>query len=579
MRDENKRQSDRLSKRSWFRIILKTAFIIVILVILLFSAGTFYIYYRGNDLLKEYLIKTVYSSSKGIYHLELTKLNINLVTGRTSVSGLHLIPDTSAYNKKSKSDTLSPFLIDVRISEFQVRGFDIMDIIRKRRIDISKILIDSPDLTIILKKTINRTEKPASDRKMLSIPLPNGLESLLIRQIILENGRLTIDDQTKETAEKFIVPLITISLKNFLVDRTQRGLPRILNSDDILISVKGISLKSNKGMYTVTPGEINLSTGKSALSITNLKITPTYSRFEFSRKLGYQTDRFDISIAKIVIQGLDLRQFLINRKFIAGNILVDGLILNDYRDKHLPPQADFKPPLPGQTLLNLKTYVKIDNVTFTKGKIIYSEQDGDEPGTLYFDKVEGAVSGITNDSVLVRRNTLVKVKASMYLMGKGLLNVALEMPLGAKNDAFTFSATLSKMDLREINPMLTKLFPVEIISGLVINNSKISFKADNYKASGKMDFYYKDLKIKMKARENTTRSKIRSGTENWAAKMIVRNANPKNGKFNQGIIYFERDQHKSIFNFLWKSILSGVKSTIGLNIKEQKELKKSSTKK
>jgi hypothetical protein len=255
------------------------------------------------------------------------------------------------------------------------------------------------------------------------------------------------------------------------------------------------------------------------------------------------------------------------------------LILDDYRDKHLPPQADFKPPLPGQTLLNLKTYVKIDNVTFTKGKIIYSEQDGDEPGTLYFDKVEGAVSGITNDSVLVRRNTLVKVKASMYLMGKGLLHVDLEMPLGAKNDAFTFSATLSKMDLREINPMLTKLFPVEIISGLVINNSKISFKADNYKASGKMDFYYKDLKIKMKARENTTWSKIRSGTENWAAKMIVRNANPKNGKFNQGIIYFERDQNKSIFNFLWKSILSGVKSTIGLNIKEQKELKKASTKK
>jgi hypothetical protein len=40
------------------------------------------------------------------------------------------------------------------------------------------------------------------------------------------------------------------------------------------------------------------------------------------------------------------------------------------------------------------------------------------------------------------------------------------------------------------------------------------------------------------------------------------------------MIYFERDTHKSIFNFLWKSIFSGIKSTIGVNKDEQKEMKK-----
>jgi len=38
------------------------------------------------------------------------------------------------------------------------------------------------------------------------------------------------------------------------------------------------------------------------------------------------------------------------------------------------------------------------------------------------------------------------------------------------------------------------------------------------------------------------------------------------------VIYFERDQSKGFFNFLWKSVLSGLKSTMGFNSKEQKEM-------
>jgi len=77
-----------------------------------------------------------------------------------------------------------------------------------------------------------------------------------------------------------------------------------------------------------------------------------------------------------------------------------------------------------------------------------------------------------------------------------------------------------------------------------------------------------------------TWTKIKSGVLGWAGNVYVRNDNPhKNGEFTEGMIYFERDTHKSIFNFLWKSIFSGIKSTIGVNKGEQKQNEKRRSKK
>ncbi len=568
-----------LRKKRWFRIILKIFLSLILFVILAFGGASIYIYYKGNNLLKDYLIKTVASSSKGIYHLELQRLSINLLNGRINLLGLHLVPDTALYAKRSKTDTLAPMLIDARISKFQVRGFSIRDILINRKVDIGKILINAPELTIILKRASTKAEKQASNPRMLAIPLPKGLQSLCVHEIRLEKGKLTIDDQSKQPAEKFMVPVIDIAFDNLLVDSTHKGIQRILNTDDIRIGLKGIVLKTKNGMYTIAPGEINLSTGKSLLSVSNLKITPNYSRKDFSRTLGYQMDRMEISIGKVSLQNLDLRQLLVNRKFIAGTVLVDGLVVDDYRDKRVPMRPDFKPLLPQQGLLKSKGYIKIDTVKLTNGKVTYSEQVGEDPGSLFFDKMNGTIYGITNDSVLVQQGAVMKVSASMYLMGKGLLNAGIDIPLGAKKDAFTFSAMLTNLDLTEINPMLTKLFPAEVTSGKAEKMIMTAVKADDDKAMGKMDFYYKDLQIKMNATEQSTWNRIKSGTISWAANVYVKNENPKNGKFTQGIVYFERDKHKSIFNFLWKSTFSGIKSTIGINKKEQKELKKAGTKK
>jgi hypothetical protein len=238
-------------------------------------------------------------------------------------------------------------------------------------------------------------------------------------------------------------------------------------------------------------------------------------------------------------------------------------------------RPDFFPKLPQQALLGAKMYLKIDLVKLTNGKVRYAEQVGNEPGYIFFDKMTGTIMNITNDSNLVKSRTPLKVDATMYLMGKGMLTASLNIPLGEKNDAFTFSGTLSGMEAKEINTMVSKMVPAEITSGTIRKMTFPKVHADNDKSEGRMAFYYDNLQVKMTKKDDKTWTNIKTGVLSWAGNVAVRNDNPtQKGEFTEGMIYFERDKHKSIFNFLWKSVFSGIKSTMGLNKGEQKEMKK-----
>jgi hypothetical protein len=61
--------------------------------------------------------------------------------------------------------------------------------------------------------------------------------------------------------------------------------------------------------------------------------------------------------------------------------------------------------------------------------------------------------------------------------------------------------------------------------------------------------------------------------------IILPSGNPGNdGKLRKGIIYFKRDKNKGFFNYVWKSTWSGLKSSVGINTKQQREIKRTQRK-
>jgi hypothetical protein len=327
-------------------------------------------------------------------------------------------------------------------------------------------------------------------------------------------------------------------------------------------------------MNKISFGETGLSTGSGEVYVRKFHLEPLYSQVDYARKLGFQTDRMDIRVGELRFRRMNLRTLLFEGKLMAGLLEIDSLYVDDYRDKRVAPKPGFRPPMPQDGIRKLKTYLKIDTVRLNSGKAVYAEQVGEKPGTIFFDKMKATFTGLTNDSIRLSAGLVSELKGTVYLMGTGKLGATIRFKFGDPKNSFTFSATVGAFDLPGINPMVTNLLPAKVESGKIKKLEVPLVQCNDDFAQGKLLFYYDNLSISVTDKKQTTWSKIKTGVVTWVADdLVVNNANPtKSGKMHTGVVYFTRDKSKGIFNFLWKSCLSGLKSTMGFNSKAQKAL-------
>jgi len=92
-------------------------------------------------------------------------------------------------------------------------------------------------------------------------------------------------------------------------------------------------------------------------------------------------------------------------------------------------------------------------------------------------------------------------------------------------------------------------------------------------ARGSLVFKYKKLKLATYSRKKEKLNKgVLSPLINFMINdLVVKSNNPKFArKPRTGQVYFVRDTQKAVVNYLFKSILSGLTSTLGFNNKEQR---------
>jgi len=564
----------------WKKILIWVMSILAGIILVITAIGYFY----WSQLIKGTIEDAVVKESKGLYQADIDKLYYDIFGGNLYIRNFSLIPDTAVYNELKLTESAPSMLIQLHVDKLNVYDLHLKKVIFSKTVDVKKILVKSPELKIMLmQKAVKETQKTETDaiqqemNTTQSIPLPKGWEFISIREILLETGSLAFIDKTSDTVKEFTIPSFDIRIDNLWVDSTWRTDPRIYNTDDIQVILRGIRQQTGNGMYALNVGEVGLSTRDNLVYVKKFYLEPLYNRHDFTRKLGYQTDRMDIHVGQVTLSGIDWRELMLRKRLIAGKLHIDSLVMDDYRDKRIPMRPGFKPPMPQELLRNLKTYVRIDSLVMTNGKATYSEQVGSEPGTIYFDRINGTLTGLTNDSVWLAEKKISSLKAEVYVQGTGKLQATINFVFGDPMNRFSIpTALFSSFDLPKVNTMLSKLIPAEIESGhvnkLVIHGIQFN---DNY-SKGNLTLYYNNLSFKIFDEKHTTWSGIKTGVINWMADdIVIRKSNPgKKGKLRTGVVYFQRDKHKSIINFIWKSTLSGLKSNMGFNTKEQKGIKK-----
>ncbi|MDI9356142.1 MAG: hypothetical protein QM536_03835 [Chitinophagaceae bacterium] len=278
----------------------------------------------------------------------------------------------------------------------------------------------------------------------------------------------------------------------------------------------------------------------------------------------FQKNHTTASADKITILHTDILKSIITQKLTSPFIEIQNPKITLFKNRKLSAEHKKHPfyeiqvqksPIP----LDIQT-MKIHN-----GLLSYHEisKKGHQSGEIFLANMDATIKDI-------HKHGTISGDAHFKVMGAGNIHTTFQFQQKATNPIHTIEGNLGSFDLKLLNHFLENVGFTSVKTGKV-DTMLFSMKLEPNESTGTVVFLYKDLKIKILHNEEYHKRKIGSNISTFFANtFIVSNQNPHPTFTKIGNISFERDSTKSIFNYLAKSFLSGIISSIGIKNVENK---------
>jgi Domain of Unknown Function (DUF748) len=431
--------------------------------------------------------------------------------------------------------------IDALIPYVLIKGIDILPFIRHDILSLHEISVEQAAVTYSKGGSVFHSER--KKRKI-------ELKEIKVQKINLPG----VDLYVKDTVD-------TDTLAHVLSHVEMKDLSVVKQLDSLIwkngeIEVSEFALHLYKSDYGVSTHKAVVNIESRTISIDSFRIQPTLTKAEYMKKQGKQSTYFAGAVDKLRIT--DVNWFTYPNASLEIKKLDLTFDFQMFRDKRYPFLQFEKRDLPSQFIHKLPIQIAIDSVTITDSYLNYEEfpEQSDSSGAVYFEKLDAVVINIHNNP---KRDDEMKMFAQANFMGSGLLNAFFTFPSDTLKRC-TVSGTLKNLALPDLNNMLGAAAKVKVETG-VMTSLKFDFSYNDIESRGNVALVYDDLKIltlKNKDDEQAV-SHLKTLLLNTILikKDVFQNISSDQRK---GEIHFIRDQKRSVFNYWWKSIFSGVKS-------------------
>jgi len=445
------------------------------------------------------------------------------------------------------------------------------------RLLMQKLELSNANLLVVTE--LNTDRKPGTRFEMENIRhFGTMMTQLRIDTTVIHDFQLTYKTIGDTADHTILIDSIGLTINNINIDTS------LLNSPDpniinrMSIDFNGRTRISRDSLYEIRSGRLSYNFINDRIAIDSFEILPRYNEDEFFRKAVFQTDRTKMFSKRIVLHDLYLDEYLNDKIIHFGGIEIDSISLEMIRDQKYPREPnDFK-KLPLESLLGIDQEFIVDSVIIKDSYVEYSEYSlkSETPGTIFFDRFNVNIKMLPSDPDLLGSNSDMTINMNTYIMGKARMDVNIIFPYRRPGQNFRFGANLETFDLRNLNSMSENLMGIAILRGKGSIEAPYLY-ADDVNSTGTMIFRYKKLKLNL---YNRKKAQMNQGMFSGLARFMINDLllhsnNPRFArKLRTGQVFFERDPEKSIINYLWKSLLSGMLSTAGINTKEQRQEKR-----
>jgi hypothetical protein len=549
--------------------------LIGVILILAITGGIFY-YLHKNKLkdfepqIKEKLNKIVMEASGGLYHLEIEKLETDVVTSKITLVNAHLRPDSQVYAQLEQAKMAPDDLFDITVSQLLIDEISPGDFLANKSINLGKLFINNPVITVSHKKqSYNKPDQDSS--KSVYERISKDISSIKLDTLIIQNINLIYKNKTLDNKETRLSN-VKLFFSDVLVDSsTQQDKERFMFAKNCLISLKDYILNTSDSLYRFKIADIEIQTRNEAMQLKKLQFTPRVPVQTYYQRIKHQQDRFEINVDQVSFKRVKWWAILAEESFLVKRVSMEDGTIKVYNDKSQPADTRSKVgKYPHQLLMKLPFTLKLDTLSIDNIDLSYTELNpkSGEKGTVYFDNIHGLLTNITNDPEQIKGDHYARINAKATFMKKSPVEATFIFDLDKyKTGNFSVTASLGAIKEDAINPITIPLGMLKI-NTLSLKSMDVTIKGNNNQGTGTVKMIYDDLNVTALKTAGDTLKK-RGLLSFIANTFVIKKENPfKNHPVRIENASFPRNTQRSFFNLVWKTIFTGVGKTAGYKVKK-----------
>jgi hypothetical protein len=522
----------------------------VLFLLLLVSAIHFYSSWYLEDQIQRTMVTEINSRSDGRYEFSLSDLQLSFLNRTLQLEGI-------TFNTTEKAVQQ----LEVDIASVSLTNIDLSQLIFKREISIGNILIDEPTVQLRRDESESTGSSTGSMITRAAEASSTVLSNVNIPEISISGFNLQLyrqqDSEPYLSFSETDLTFFDVSLNR----ASFSGSFPFLQSEGVF---RHLNYAPDSGLYALRSTSVNFSSINQTASADSLTLTPLLEADDFFNTVGFRTDRITGFTNRVELIGFDVNKFMNSGSLITNAIRIENPELSLFRNKNYPRRENrAEKPLPQELLHQIPFQVQADTVSIVNAGIRYAEiaEEATDSGFIEFTNLNARLLNTTNIDSLILQNNTWTLEASTRVMGSGELDVSFHFPLN--EDYHTITGRLKEMDAMVLNNALEPIASVRIESGK-ISAMRFEMRLDRKGAIGFLEVIYDDLKISVldgETGDKNLRSRITSLLANTLKiKKENRAENPR-----MGTIDYAREPEKSFFNYWWKSLRTGLKTSVGLD--------------
>lgn len=511
------------------KIITGTAVLFILIKLLAFTIMA--------PLIRERIVGAL-NNANSSYIVRIEKVRLSLIRSGAELDGISIV---------NKGESGLNIELYGGIGSVKLNGLHLLKAIFRHDIQIRKVIVSNSNISgkiTFLKEAIPPVILPVNLR----------IKSLFFNKIDLEIGN-TLNAQYYSVKEGFL------KIYGLQVEKMDTLFPGIVRQFDF--RAEEIFAVRSDSMYSYKVNGMFYSADSNTLRADSLTIHPNYVNYDFTSRYKFQMSRFEARFSNIIVWDFHASDYLRNRNFISSYIEIGEMNMQVFRDKRKEFRHLIKPAFQDM-IYGYPGILQIDSVGLLKGNVIFTVhgEGANEAGNISFNEINSKLYNITNNIVYKTESAFIELKADALLMGKGKMTILLKGRLFEANNTFSLNGTLSDLEANELNPILENSAFIYATSGN-IDKMNFDFNANNTNATGKMTMLYHGLKITFKNKQTDDTTAFKERFISFIANRRVMDSNPVPGEnVRDGIIYFDRDPERFLFHYCFRSILSGITSSL-----------------